>query len=176
MESVIAHHRDRHATGQLAPRRHSRARRARSAHRRRGGGRRHRRRGPDRRRHRRQSRSVASDCRNSFGQALDLSRATIAVDIAPVRLDPDRLDLGAQSFKNRRGGTVGRAVGAVEDHPERPESRAERRPAGRAGNPRGRRLAPAPCPARHWGARRPISASIWASARRSAWSPGRRRT
>ncbi len=46
-----------------------------------------------------------------------MSRAAARVDVAPVRLGGDRLDLGSEPLEDRRGGAVGGAVGAVEHHP-----------------------------------------------------------
>ena len=52
-----------------------------------------------------------------LGERLDVGGAAAGVDVAPVGLDPDRLDLGAEALEDRRRGPVGGAVGAVEDDP-----------------------------------------------------------
>ena len=55
------------------------------------------------------------------GEGVEVGGAAAVVDVAPVGLGGDRLDLGAEPLEDRRGGAVGGAVGAVEHHPCRPE-------------------------------------------------------
>ena len=52
---------------------------------------------------------------DALGQRLEVGGAAAGVDVAPVGLDADRLDLGAEALEDRRRGAVGGAVGAVED-------------------------------------------------------------
>ncbi len=53
---------------------------------------------------------------DALGQALHVGGAAAGVDVLPVGLDPDRLDLGAEALEDRRRGAVGGAVGAVEHY------------------------------------------------------------
>jgi hypothetical protein len=50
--------------------------------------------------------------------ALRVERAARVVDVAPVRLDPEREHLGAELAHHDRADLVGGAVGAVEHHPD----------------------------------------------------------
>ena len=51
---------------------------------------------------------------DELDQALGMSRAAVGVDVAAVGLRADQLQLGAERAEDRRGGPVGRPVGAVE--------------------------------------------------------------
>ena len=60
-----------------------------------------------------------------LGQVAEVGRAAAVVDVAPVGLDGDRLDLGAEPLEDRRGDPVGGAVGAVERDPDAGEIERE---------------------------------------------------
>ena len=52
---------------------------------------------------------------DALGQRLEVGGPTAGVDVAPIGLGPDHVDLGPKALEDRRRGAVGGAVGAVED-------------------------------------------------------------
>ena len=59
---------------------------------------------------------VVAPLAHRLREALDVGGAAAVVDVAPVRVGREQVDLGAEAAEDLRRGAVGRAVGAVEQH------------------------------------------------------------
>ena len=109
-------------------------------------------------------------------ELLDVGRAAVAVDVAPVGLDGDRVDVGAEAPEDLGRDPVGGAVGAVEQDPHAVEAqvREARLELAQVVGRRAVQLAHA-AHARCRRARR-AGARSRPPARRRAWCPRGRRT